>query len=220
MSRTTGATGRSGRFRAGLSVLRLIVGIAVAAIPVALAATFALDPRLVAPLALVWLWMALMTAEFFAPQWLKARPFLYLVSHMLIMPLIDLFVTACEWLTASGHPPGALWLFLVLSFLNGCVLEIGRKIYRRAANGPAWRPIPLLLGSAPGNVVVVRDRCCGLRLPAWCRRGVRQLARVGRRRSCRRPGASGLLELRVALRALARRAGADAISTRCPGCGC
>jgi 4-hydroxybenzoate polyprenyltransferase len=87
------------------------------------------DPRLLLPLALVWLWMALMAAEFFAPEWLKARPFLYLVSHMLIMPLIDLFVTACEWLTRAGTPPSGLWLFLLLSFANGCVLEIGRKIF-------------------------------------------------------------------------------------------
>jgi hypothetical protein len=58
-------------------------------------------------------------------HWLKARPFLYLVSHMLIMPLIDLFVTATEWLTRAGSPPAGLWLFLLLSFANGCVLEIG-----------------------------------------------------------------------------------------------
>ena len=32
-----------------------------------------------------------MTAEFFVPEWLKARPFLYLVSHMAIMPFIDLY---------------------------------------------------------------------------------------------------------------------------------
>jgi 4-hydroxybenzoate polyprenyltransferase len=45
------------------------------------------------------------------------------------MPLIDLFVTACEWLPRVGVPPAGLWIFLALSFVNGCVLEIGRKIY-------------------------------------------------------------------------------------------
>lgn len=73
--------------------------------------------------------MALMTVEFFVPEWLKARPILYLTSHMAIMPLLDLFVTGVEWLPAAGRPANALVLFLLLSFVNGCVLEIGRKIW-------------------------------------------------------------------------------------------
>jgi hypothetical protein len=130
----------------GLVSLRLIIGIGIAAVPFAAAATALLDLRLLGPLALVWLWMALMTAEFFAPAWLKARPFLYLVSHMLIMPLIDFFVTACEWLKVGGGPPAALWLFLSLSFVNGCVLEIGRKIYAPASERPGVETYSALLG--------------------------------------------------------------------------
>ena len=99
----------------GLVSLRLIVSLALAAVPVAAALTAVLDLRLLLPLTLVWLWMGLMTAEFFVPHWLKARPLLYVVSHMLIMPLIDLFITACEWLPATASPPAGLWLFLVLS---------------------------------------------------------------------------------------------------------
>jgi 4-hydroxybenzoate polyprenyltransferase len=113
----------------GLLSLRTVVGIAVGLIPVALAATCLLSAWLLIPLALVWFWLGLMTIEFGVPDWLKARPFLYLVSHMLIMPLIDLFVTATEWLVRAGVAPAGLWLFLTLSFVNGCVLEIGRKIY-------------------------------------------------------------------------------------------
>ena len=33
---------------------------------------------------------------------------------MMIMPLIDLFVTGCEWVPAGAYPPDALALFLVL----------------------------------------------------------------------------------------------------------
>lgn len=113
----------------GLVSLRLIVGIAVGLAPVAAALAFWLYPALVGVLALVWLWLGLMTVEFFAPAWLKARPLLYLVSHMAIMPLIDLFVTATEWLPHAAHPAPALWLFLALSFANGCVLELGRKLW-------------------------------------------------------------------------------------------
>ncbi len=79
-------------------------------------------------LLVVWVWMAAMTAEFGVPVWLKARPILYLFSHMLIMPLIDLLLTSIEWLPAGGAA-SSLWLFLALSFVNGCVLEIGRKLW-------------------------------------------------------------------------------------------
>ena len=113
----------------GLVSLRLVVGLGFAGVPVAMFAAAMLSPALLWPLVLVWLWLALMSAEFFVPEWLKARPVLYLISHMAIMPLIDLFVTASEWLPRAGFPPPGLWLFLALSFVNGCVLEIGRKLY-------------------------------------------------------------------------------------------
>jgi 4-hydroxybenzoate polyprenyltransferase len=137
----------------GLVSLRLIVGLALAAMPVAVVVTAVRDPWLLAPLALVWLWMALMAVEFFAPHWLKARPFLYLVSHMLIMPLIDLFVTATEWLTRAGSPPAGLWLFLLLSFANGCVLEIGRKIYAPENERPGVETYSVLLGPRPATLL-------------------------------------------------------------------
>ena len=113
----------------GLVSLRLIVGLGVALAPVAALAAFVYHPPLLAVLALVWLWLGLMSAEFFVPEWLKARTLVYLVSHMAIMPLIDLFVTATEWLRHAAHPPAALWFFLALSFANGCVIEFGRKLW-------------------------------------------------------------------------------------------
>lgn len=113
----------------GLVSLRSIVGIAIGLAAVAAVAVHLRQPALLVPLCLVWGWLALMTAEFGAPDWLKARPQLYLVSHMAIMPLIDLFVTAVEWLPHAAAPPAGLWLFLAMSFANGCVLEIGRKLW-------------------------------------------------------------------------------------------
>jgi hypothetical protein len=130
----------------GLVSLRLVVGLGIAGVPLAALPAAFLSPLLLWPLALVWVWMALMSFEFFAPHWLKARPFLYLVSHMAIMPLIDLFVTACEWLPRAGAPPAGLWLFLALSFVNGCVLEIGRKLYGRENERPGVETYSALLG--------------------------------------------------------------------------
>ncbi len=101
-----------------------IVGVAAAVIQVG--ATTLLDWRLVPVLLLVWGWMALMSVEFFVPAWLKARPILYMVSHMAVMPLIALYAVACGARSAVTGSP-AVAAFLALAFLNGVVLEIARK---------------------------------------------------------------------------------------------
>ena len=88
-----------------------------------------LAPRIVWLLFATWIYLGLMTREFFARRWLKARPVVYMVSHMAIMPLVDFYATACDWATAGGlRPPAGLLWFLLVSFFNGMVVEIGRKI--------------------------------------------------------------------------------------------
>lgn len=105
-----------------------VLGLGLLTLPLAVAAAWAWSPPVLWCLLLVWVWLAAMTAEFGVPAWLKARPVLYLVSHMAIMPLIDLLLTSIEWRPAGGAA-AELWLFLTLSFVNGCVLEIGRKLW-------------------------------------------------------------------------------------------
>lgn len=95
-----------------------------------------LDVRLLLVLAGVWAYMALLSREFFAAEWLKARPFTYLWSHMLVVPLIDLYATACDWMPAAGAPPAGLGWFLAASFFNGIVVEIGRKLRAPADEEP------------------------------------------------------------------------------------
>jgi 4-hydroxybenzoate polyprenyltransferase len=85
-----------------------------------------LDVRLAPILLGTWIYLALMSREFFCKTWLKAHPFTYMWSHMFIMPLIDFYATACDWMTATGRPPAGLFWFVLVSFLNGFVIEIGR----------------------------------------------------------------------------------------------
>ncbi len=92
------------------------------------ALAFALAPALLPYLLLVWAWLALMTKEFFVPVWLKRHPVVYMVSHMAIMPLIDLYATACDWRVAGVDAPRGLIWFLLVSFMNGIVIEVGRKL--------------------------------------------------------------------------------------------
>lgn len=112
----------------GLVSLRLIISLGLVSLPITALAAWLWHPPILWLLALVWLWLGAMTAEFGVAEWLKARPVLYLLSHMAIMPLIDLLLTGLEWLP-FGRPATGLSLFLALSFVNGCVLEIGRKLW-------------------------------------------------------------------------------------------
>lgn len=112
----------------GLVKLRELawIGVGVGALQFALAAP--LGWALIALLAVTWTYFALMSREFFARRWLKARPVVYLFSHMGIMPLVDWFATGCDWVHAgTGMPRGLFW-FLAASFCNGIVIELGRKI--------------------------------------------------------------------------------------------
>lgn len=112
----------------GLVTLRElgVLWVATGALQLLLAA--ALSWRLIPLLLVTWIYLGLMSREFFCREWLKKRPFTYMWSHMLIMPLIDLYATACDWMIADGRPPAGLFWFVLVSFLNGFVIEIGRKI--------------------------------------------------------------------------------------------
>ena len=145
----------------GLVSLQLIVRLGLLAVPIALLAAALVDLRLILLLLAVWGWMALMTAEFFAPAWLKARPFVYLITHMAVMPLIDLLVTGFEWAPHGGTSP-ALALFLLLSFANGCVLEIGRKLWAPGNERPGVESYSHLLGPRRGAMLWMT--CVGIAL--------------------------------------------------------
>ena len=113
----------------GLVSLRELGWVAVIVVVLQLAVNLWLHALLLIPLGLAWIYLLLMSVEFFAPGWLKRHPFTYMWSHMLIMPLIDFYATACDWIVAGLQvPPAGLYWFLLVSFFNGMVIEIGRKI--------------------------------------------------------------------------------------------
>jgi len=112
----------------GLVSLRLLGAVFILGAALQLGLALWLEPRLVIVLAIAWAYLALMSREFFAREWLKARPITYLWTHMLIMPLVDLYATACHWMVRDFPvSPGLKW-FLIASFFNGIVIETGRKL--------------------------------------------------------------------------------------------
>lgn len=112
----------------GLVTLDELARVGVAAAITQFALAWLVDPRLLWLLALAWIYFALMSAEFFAPFWLKARPLAYLASHVPLIGLITLYASAHEWLPSGSGPPPRLGWVLVASVLFGAMLEIARKI--------------------------------------------------------------------------------------------
>lgn len=112
----------------GLVSLRELAWVGVGAGVVQLALALWLEPSLAWLLLIAWAYLALMTREFFAPRWLNQHPIAYMTSHMVILPIVDLYATACDWRVAGlTFPPAGLYWFLIVSYLNGLVVEIGRK---------------------------------------------------------------------------------------------
>ena len=111
----------------GLVTLRQLsmVGLIIALLQLAI--TFALGWRLLPYLLAFWLLLFLMSQEFFMGGWLRARPILYMLSHMFILPLIFLYLLAASWQHLSA-PPRTLGWFLLASYANGIVFEVGRKL--------------------------------------------------------------------------------------------
>jgi 4-hydroxybenzoate polyprenyltransferase len=115
----------------GLVTLRELGVLFVIAAGIQFALAWWRHPPLVIVLVVAWAYLALMSVEFFARDWLKARPITYMWTHMFIMPLVDLFATACQWMPTGAHPGRGLLWFLAASYANGLVIEIGRKIRRQ-----------------------------------------------------------------------------------------
>ena len=120
----------------GLVTLRELRRVGAVVALTAAVANAAVEPHLLGVLAPAAAWAALMAREFFAPEWLRARPLAYLLSHMVVMPLLFAYLTAADWLTSGRAPPRSLGLFLALAFLNGLLVEIGRKLRAPADERP------------------------------------------------------------------------------------
>jgi 4-hydroxybenzoate polyprenyltransferase len=126
-----------------------------------------LQPSPVLLLGLAWVYLALMSKEFFVGGWLKAHPVTYLVSHMVIIPLVDLYATACDWWPAGAGPPRGLIWFLIVSYFNGVVIELGRKIRGPKDEEPGVNTYSVLWGqrTAVGawlGAMLVTALCAGV----------------------------------------------------------
>lgn len=172
----------------GLVTLRELgmIGVACAVLQALLAV--ALKPTLILWLLIPWTYLVLMSKEFFVRRWIVDRPFTYLWTHMFIMPLIDLYATACDWHVAAGAAPRGLGWFLGASYFNGVVIEVGRKIRAPGDEEEGVRTYTVLWGrrwallawlgamSISGAMGVLAARRVGVAIPVAICLGVVLLA--------------------------------------------
>jgi len=86
------------------------------------------QPKMLLLLVAVYAYLFLMYHEFFVKDWLKKHQFWYVVSHMMIIPIVDVFASGFDWFLKAESAPLGMLLFFAVSFFNGLTLEIGRKI--------------------------------------------------------------------------------------------
>jgi 4-hydroxybenzoate polyprenyltransferase len=111
----------------GLVTLRELAATGIVVLILQFCITLLLGWELLRYLLAAWLVLLLMSREFFMAEWLRARPVVYMLSHMLILPLIDFNLLAAAG-QSSGEPSAAWGWFLVTTYTNGIVFEVGRKI--------------------------------------------------------------------------------------------
>jgi 4-hydroxybenzoate polyprenyltransferase len=113
----------------GLVKLRELSFVWIACIVLQAALAVFLTARLLPFLVATWAYLLLMTKEFFVQAWLKRHVGVYMLTHMVITPLIFLYASACDWMLAGyARPPRSLIWILAVNYFNGMVVEIGRKI--------------------------------------------------------------------------------------------
>jgi 4-hydroxybenzoate polyprenyltransferase len=112
----------------GLITLKELRYFAVAFAIVQVAINVIFYPIMLLPWLGVMLYMSIMGKEFFVAEWLKKHQFWYVVSHMFIIPFVDVFASGFDWYVNERPAPVGLLYFFAVSFMNGIVLEVGRKM--------------------------------------------------------------------------------------------
>ena len=126
----------------GIISLKALGKIGIATIIVQIILAHVINPKLIYFMLLVWIYMFLMTKEFFIKNWLTERILIYALSHVVIMIFITLVIVKGTGYILQDHFLETLYLLLekyeknifigliplfALNYLNGIVLEIGRK---------------------------------------------------------------------------------------------
>ncbi|PVZ72457.1 UbiA family prenyltransferase [Pelagibaculum spongiae] len=104
------------------------------------------------------LWLVLMTVEFFCPQWLNRHLVIYALSHMLIMPLIAVWMATMATGTLQFTTP--VLLLACLFFFSGLCFEITRKTRGPEEDRPEVESYSLIFGAKGSALIVIALLTC------------------------------------------------------------
>ncbi|NWO18111.1 UbiA family prenyltransferase [Leptotrichia sp. oral taxon 223] len=124
----------------GIISLKTLGKIGIATVIIQIMLAHVIDPEIIYFMIFVWIYMFLMAKEFFIKKWLTKRILIYALSHVVIMVFITLvIVEATQYIVPKNifdvfilqwykhNIDFALIPLFALNYLNGIVLEIGRK---------------------------------------------------------------------------------------------
>jgi len=131
----------------GLVSLRELFIVGAITVILQLVVNLAFFPKILWLYGIVIFYLCLMGKEFFIARWLKQHQFWYVVSHMMIIPLIDILASGYDWFLQGVAAPKGLYGFFAVSFMNGVVLEIGRKIKTPGQEAPGVLTYSGLMGT-------------------------------------------------------------------------
>ena len=127
----------------GIISLKTLGKIGIATVIIQIMLAHVIDPEIIYFMIFVWIYMFLMAKEFFIKKWLTKRILIYALSHVVIMVFITLvIVEATQYIVPKNifdvfilqryrhNIDFALIPLFTLNYLNGIVLEIGRKTRR------------------------------------------------------------------------------------------
>ena len=127
----------------GIISLKTLGKIGIATVIIQIMLAHVINPEIIYFMIFVWIYMFLMAKEFFIKKWLTKRILIYALSHVVIMVFITLvIVEATQYIVPKNifdvfilqwyrhNIDFALIPLFVLNYLNGIVLEIGRKTRR------------------------------------------------------------------------------------------
>ena len=130
----------------GVITLKALGKIGIATVIIQIILAYIIDFKIIYFMIIVWFYMFLMAKEFFIKEWLTKRILIYALSHVVIMIFITLVIVNATQYIVLGEAEniikfGALQWYrhnidialiplFTLNYLNGIVLEIGRKTRR------------------------------------------------------------------------------------------
>ena len=127
----------------GVVTLKTLGKIGIATVIIQIMLAHVIDPEIIYFMIFVWIYMFLMAKEFFIKKWLTKKILIYALSHVVIMIFITLvIVEATQYIVPKNifdvfilqwyrhNIDFALIPLFALNYLNGIVLEIGRKTRR------------------------------------------------------------------------------------------